>query len=407
MGVAVVGALEPHQRQQLLGLGEGLRLAHAVGHGPLGDGVADPVARVERGVGVLEDHLHAVALATQRLALQVHEVSAGEAQGAAVRSFQAHHAAPQGRLAGARFADDADGFALDQRERDVLQGAYLAGRLEQPALGAEDLVEPHHLEQRGVGLGAARLGDHVAGNRFDQRPGVVVGGVLEHRLGFAEFDDLAVAHHADPVGDFGDDPEVVGDEHHRHAAASLQVADQFEDLRLGGDVERGGRFVGDQQLRLQSQCHGDHHPLALAAGELEGVGANRLVGVGDADLGEQRQGLLLALPPVELAVGLEDFGDLGTDPHQRIEGGHRLLEDHADAQPAQCAVLLLGEREQVLAVEQRLAAAGVDALGQQAHHRVGGHRLAGAGFAHHAQDLAAKHVVADVFDGQGAVGALG
>ena len=42
----------------------------------------------------------------------------------------------------------------------------------------------------------------------------------------------------------------------------------FEDLRLHGDVERGGRLVGDQQVGLVGERHRDHHALALAAGEL-------------------------------------------------------------------------------------------------------------------------------------------
>ena len=32
--------------------------------------------------------------------------------------------------------------------------------------------------------------------------------------------------------------------------SALQVADQVEDLRLHGHVERGGRLVGDEQLRV-------------------------------------------------------------------------------------------------------------------------------------------------------------
>ena len=42
---------------------------------------------------------------------------------------------------------------------------------------------------------------------------------------------------------------------------------------LHGDVERGGRLVGDQEVGLGDQHHGDHHPLAHAAGELVRIGA--------------------------------------------------------------------------------------------------------------------------------------
>ena len=46
----------------------------------------------------------------------------------------------------------------------------------------------------------------------------------------------------------------------------------FRISRLGGDVERGGRLVGDQQHRIEHQRHGDHDALALAARELVRVG---------------------------------------------------------------------------------------------------------------------------------------
>ena len=47
----------------------------------------------------------------------------------------------------------------------------------------------------------------------------------------------------------GDHAEVVGDEQDRHAQLLLQPLEELEDLRLDGDVERGGRLVGDEQRR--------------------------------------------------------------------------------------------------------------------------------------------------------------
>jgi len=51
------------------------------------------------------------------------------------------------------------------------------------------------------------------------------------------------------------------------SSSSCRTLRSFEDLRLDRDVERGGRFVGDEQLRPAGQRHGDHHALAHAAGE--------------------------------------------------------------------------------------------------------------------------------------------
>ena len=36
--------------------------------------------------------------------------------------------------------------------------------------------------------------------------------------------------------------------------AVAQIADQLEDLGLHGDVERGGRLVGDQQQRVEASA---------------------------------------------------------------------------------------------------------------------------------------------------------
>ena len=54
--------------------------------------------------------------------------------------------------------------------------------------------------------------------------------------------------------------------------------------------------------------------------------------------------------------------DLLAARHHRIERGHRLLEDHRHARAAQLAQPRLGRGEQVLALEQDLAARGFSAL---------------------------------------------
>ena len=61
-------------------------------------------------------------------------------------------------------------------------------------------------------------------------------------------------HHHDPVGNFGDHAHVVRDEDHRHVHLVLQQADQRQDLRLDGHVERRRRLVGDQQRGRQDSA---------------------------------------------------------------------------------------------------------------------------------------------------------
>ena len=69
----------------------------------------------------------------------------------------------------------------------------------------------------------------------------------------------------------------------------LEVAHQVQDLGLDGHVQRGRGLVGDEQLRLAGERHGDHHALRHAARHLVRVGLDAPVRVGDADHAHQLQ----------------------------------------------------------------------------------------------------------------------
>ena len=120
----------------------------------------------------------------------------------------------------------------------------------------------------------------------------------------------------------------MGDQDQRQARLALQVAQQVEDLRLHGHVERGGRFVGDQQLRARRQRHRDHDALAHAAREFVRIGVEPAARRRDLHLLEQFERALPRLGPAEPAAPAQHLGDLRADAHDRIERGHRLLEDH-------------------------------------------------------------------------------
>ena len=96
--------------------------------------------------------------------------------------------------------------------------------------------------------------------------------IAEDVLDRGGLDHFALVHHHDFFGHVGDDPEVVRDQQHRHLQLELQRLHQLQDLRLDGDVQRGGRLVGHQQRRTAHQRHRDHRTLAQAAGELERIG---------------------------------------------------------------------------------------------------------------------------------------
>ena len=53
---------------------------------------------------------------------------------------------------------------------------------------------------------------------------------------------------------------------------AAKLVQQRQHLRLGGDVQRRGRLVGDDDLGIVGERHGDADALALAAGELVRIG---------------------------------------------------------------------------------------------------------------------------------------
>ena len=140
--------------------------------------------------------------------------------------------------------------------------------------------------------------------------------------------------------------------------ALLQVADQLQDLRLRRDVERGGRLVGDQQLRLERQRHGDHRALALAAGELMRIGPAPRPADRGCRTSAAASSTRARSPAFDSArVDREHLADLVADRPQRVERRHRLLEDHARSGAADArASRVVDAAQQVLALEQDRAA---------------------------------------------------
>jgi hypothetical protein len=101
----------------------------------LGDLVADAHDGVESGHGLLEDHGHAQAAQGLQHLLQTSGAGGGEVafeeHGAGeprLRRQQSHDGEGGDALAGAGFADQGEGFARREDERDVAHGGYGAAR---------------------------------------------------------------------------------------------------------------------------------------------------------------------------------------------------------------------------------------------------------------------------------------
>jgi hypothetical protein len=257
-------------------------------------------------------------------------------------------------------ADDAHRLAAPHAKAHGRQRVHApAGATQQATARAVALAQridaQHHRLRAEVALGAGR----EAGHRGQQRSGVVGLGMVQHLLSRPLLDQAAVLHHGDAVGNLGHHAEVMGDEDHPHALLALQFADQRQDLRLRGDVQRGGGLVGDQDVGLQRKRHRDHRALALAARQLVRVGLQDLLRVGQVHRGQQFQHARTAGSAVTRAVDLQHLVDLRTDAQHRVQRRHRLLKDHRDAVAAQVAQPLGRGLQQVFSFEQDAPGTGL------------------------------------------------
>ena len=215
----------------------------------------------------------------------------------------------------------------------------------------------------------------------------------------AGLDNLAALHHRDAVGHAPRHRQVVGDQDDRHAHPRLQLLQELQDLRLDGDVDRRRRLVGDEQVGLVGERHGDHDALALAARQLMGKRREPLRRVADADQLQQLERAPARRLGQETLVDQEHLVDLLLDPMQRVERGQRLLEDHRDAVAADAAHDPLAGADQLGAAKADAALrVPRDGVGQELQDRQGRDRLARAAFADHRQGLALLDAEADALD---------
>ncbi len=188
----------------------------------------------------------------------------------------------------------------------------------------------------------------------------------------------------------------------RALALRFQIEHQVENLCLDRHIQSGCRLVGDKQRWVAGKRHGDHHTLAHTAGELVRVVAHTLARIGDAYHVERRHGdlerLLLRLP----LVPEDHLHHLVADFEDRVQRGHRLLEDHADLVAPQLAHLRQRELQQIGAVELDRARDDLAGrIGNQPHDRKRGHRFTGARFPHDAEHFVLVDIERDPVDSLG------
>src|SRR2546427_4287724 len=238
-------------------------------------------------------------------------------------------------------------------------------------------------------------GDRVQGllaaelrHRAQQGARVRMLGVVEELAHRPLLDDLAGVHHRDPVAHLRDDTQVVRHEDQGNARLPLDVLEEIEVLRLDRDVEVRGRLVGDDEPRPAGQRDHPDDALAHAAAHLVWVIAHPPLGRRNSNRLQEAPHSLPQRPTSELLVKERGLGDLSEDREQRVQGRHRILQDHGDPpapDPAELALALAG---QVLALEQDASADDAGRARQEPRNRETRRRLAAARLADEAQGLA-------------------
>ena len=151
---------------------------------------------------------------------------------------------------------------------------------------------------------------------------------------------------------------VMGHQNQRGALLFVEAEEQVDYARTGGAIQISGRLVGQQQMGPGGKGAGDGHALLFAAGKLARIMGEPLRQTDPLHHGDR------------LFAGMGGPGQLQRQ-HRVFQCGKRRqqlerLEYEAHQASAQCGPAVLVQGEQIDAIEQNLAAAGLIQAGQQA-----------------------------------------
>ena len=276
---------------------------------------------------------------------------------------------------------------------------HLDRRLALPVPGSDVL----HLQSRRVPLvlvqGLVSLpGRRRGSHRGHQAPRVVVRRVVDDLVRGPPLLDVARVEHHDVVRDLRHHGEVVG---HVDGGGALLLDDRLECLEhldLRGDVQRGGRLVEDQQVRIAAECHRRHQPLQLPAGDLVRVAPSQPVRVGQVQRPVELLGAAVGGLAGQLSVEHRRLGDLLPDGQGGIERGGSALREIGDALAAQLALLLRRHGDDVPPLQPDLAAGELEPRLRVAQRGQGDGGLARARLADQRDHLSSRDAEAHALD---------
>src|SRR5262249_39932075 len=136
----------------------------------LADDVAGRHPRIERGIGVLVDHLHLTAVGQHSVLVETGDVLAANPDSPGSRLEQFEDGPSSRRLAATALADEPQRLAAADVKRDAVDRIDLAGNAGKYAgMDREVLLQPLDLEERGH---AAPLSNFSACQQAIQWPGL-------------------------------------------------------------------------------------------------------------------------------------------------------------------------------------------------------------------------------------------
>ena len=181
----------------------------------------------------------------------------------------------------------------------------------------------------------------------------------------------------------------MSDQQDGGAALRAEALEFVEDPGLDGDVERGGGFVGDEELGVERGGDGDHDPLAHTAGEFTGEGFGDAPWVGQTHLGERVERELVGVVLGHLPVRGDDLLDLVADGEDRVEAGDGVLKDHRDLGAADLPEFVAVDQADILALEEDAAGGDGGGARQDAQDAEAERGLAGAALSDEGERFAA------------------
>ena len=114
--------------------------------------------------------------------------------------------------------------------------------------------------------------------------------MIEKLLATALLGYVARVHNVYPLGVAGNDAQVVRDDDQRHVRLPDNIPQQVENLLLCGHIQGSSGLIGNQQLGVAGNGHGNHHTLTHAPGELVGIMVDSAFRIRDTHHAEQLDG---------------------------------------------------------------------------------------------------------------------